>query len=93
VEQFKYLGIIQTNQNSIYEGIKSRLNSGNALLSFGAKVFVFDFVIQTLRIKICRTIILLFVLYGCESWLFTVREEHNVRIGCCGEYLDLRGTW
>ena len=30
VEQFKYLGTILTNQNSIRDEIKSRLKSGNA---------------------------------------------------------------
>jgi len=30
VEEFKYLGTTITNQNSIQEEIKSRLNSGNA---------------------------------------------------------------
>ena len=30
VEEFKYLGTILTNQNSIAEEIKSRLRSGNA---------------------------------------------------------------
>ena len=30
VEEFKYLGITLTNQNSIEEEIKSRLKSGNA---------------------------------------------------------------
>jgi len=30
VEEFKYLGTILTNQNSIGEEIKSRLRSGNA---------------------------------------------------------------
>jgi len=30
VEEFKYLGIALTNQNSIAEEIKSRLRSGNA---------------------------------------------------------------
>ena len=30
VEQFRYMGTTQTNQNSIQEEIKSRLKSGNA---------------------------------------------------------------
>jgi hypothetical protein len=30
VEQFKYMGTALTDQNSIHEKIKSRLNSGNA---------------------------------------------------------------
>jgi hypothetical protein len=33
VEQFIYLGTTLTNQNSIHEEIKSRLNSGNAFSS------------------------------------------------------------
>jgi hypothetical protein len=30
------------------------------------------------KIKIYRTIILPVVLYGCETWSFTLREEHRV---------------
>jgi hypothetical protein len=40
VEEFKYLGTTLTNQNSIKEEIKSRLES-ECLLSFGAESFVF----------------------------------------------------
>jgi hypothetical protein len=31
-------------------------------------------------IKIYKTIILLVVLYGCETWSLTLREEHRVRV-------------
>jgi hypothetical protein len=34
----------------------------------------------SIRIQICRTIILLVVLYGCETWSLTVREEHRLRV-------------
>ena len=34
---------------------------------------------KNLKIKICRTIILLFVLYGCETWSLTLREERRLR--------------
>jgi hypothetical protein len=46
VEQFKYLGTTLTNRNSIQEEIKSRLQSGECLLSFGAGSCVFQFAIQ-----------------------------------------------
>ena len=32
-----------------------------------------------LKIKIYRTIILLVVLYGCETWSLTMREERRLR--------------
>jgi hypothetical protein len=33
-----------------------------------------------LKIKIYRTIILPVVLYGCETWLLTLREECRLRV-------------
>jgi len=35
---------------------------------------------KNLKIKIYRTIILPMVLYGCETWLLTFREEHRLRV-------------
>jgi hypothetical protein len=32
------------------------------------------------KIKIYRTIILSVVLYECETWLHTLREEHSLRV-------------
>jgi hypothetical protein len=50
------------------------------LLSFGAGSSVFQFAIQKYKIKIYRTIILPVVLYGCETWSLTLREEHRLRV-------------
>jgi len=35
---------------------------------------------KNLKIKIYRTIILPVVLYGCETWSLTFREEHRLRV-------------
>jgi len=35
---------------------------------------------KNLKIKINRTIILPDVLYGCETWLLTLREERKLRV-------------
>ena len=35
---------------------------------------------KNLKIKIYRTIILPVVLYGCETWSFTLREERKLRV-------------
>jgi len=46
---------------------------------FGAESFVFQFAIQKFKDKIYRTIILP-VLYGCETWSLTLREESRQRV-------------
>jgi hypothetical protein len=35
---------------------------------------------KNIKTKIYRTIILPFVLYGCETWSLTLREEHRLRV-------------
>jgi len=35
---------------------------------------------ENINVKIYRTIILPFVLYGCETWSPTVSEEHRLRL-------------
>jgi hypothetical protein len=50
------------------------------LLLFSPKSFVFPSDIKNLKIKIYKTVILPVVLYGCETWSLTLREEHRLRI-------------
>jgi len=38
------------------------------------------FLSQNVNIKIYKTIILAFVLYACETWSLTLREEHMLRV-------------
>jgi hypothetical protein len=70
VAKFKYLGRTLTDQNSIHEEIKSRVNSGNACY-----LSVQSFVIlpALYECKGYKTIILAVVLYGCEAWSLTLR--------------------
>jgi hypothetical protein len=75
VEQFKYLGTTQTNQNSIHEEIKSRLESRNACYHSVQNLLSSSLLSRNVKIKIYRTIILPVVLYGCEIWLLILREE------------------
>jgi hypothetical protein len=35
---------------------------------------------RNVKVKIYKTIILLVVLYGCETWYFRLREEHRLRV-------------
>ena len=44
------------------------------------RIFVSQFAIKNLNIKIYRTVVLPVVLYGCETWLLTLREERRLRV-------------
>ena len=79
VEEFKYLGTTLTQQNSIPEEIKSRLKLGNACYHSVQNLLSSRLLSKNLRIKIYRTMILSVVLYGCESWSLTLREERELR--------------
>jgi hypothetical protein len=35
---------------------------------------------ENVKVRICKTIILPVVLYGCETWSLTVKEEHKLRV-------------
>jgi len=48
------------------------------LLSFGAESS--RLLSKNLKIEIYRTIILPVVLYGCETWSVTLREERKLRV-------------
>jgi len=78
VEEFKYLGTTLTNQNSIPEEIKSRLRSGNACYHSMQNLLSSRLLSKNLKINIYRNIILPVVLYGCEVWSLTLREERKL---------------
>jgi hypothetical protein len=80
VEQFQYLGTTLTNQNSIDEEIKSRLKTGNACYHSVQNLLSSSLLSRSVKIKIHRTTILQVVLYGCETWSFTLREECRLRV-------------
>ena len=77
---FKYLGTTLTSQTSIQEEIKSRLKLGNVCYHSVQNLLSSSLLSKNLKIKIYRTIILPVVLYGCETWSLTLREEHRLSV-------------
>jgi hypothetical protein len=79
-----------------YNLISNALNSLNYIndsLYLILKLFHYVHFFKILRIRTLKTILL--VLYGCETWSVSVKEEHNLqmfRIKCSKRYfvLDLR---
>jgi hypothetical protein len=67
------------NQNSIQEEVKSRLKSGNACYYSVQNLLSSRLLSKNLKIRIYRNIILP-VLYGCETWSLTLKEERRLRV-------------
>ncbi|KAJ4426618.1 hypothetical protein ANN_26416, partial [Periplaneta americana] len=80
VEKLKYLGATVTNINDTREEIKHRINMGNACYYSVVKLLSSSLLSKNLKVRIYKTVILLVVLYGCETWTLTLREEHSLRV-------------
>jgi len=80
VEEFKCLGTTLKNQNSIAEEIKNRMRSGNVCYHSVQNLMSSRFLFKNVKIRIYRTIILLVILYRCETWSLTLREETKLRV-------------
>jgi hypothetical protein len=80
VVDFKYIGN-KLNISKFYSG--SNLGHSEfmeCLLSFGAESISSRLLCKYLKMKIHRNIILPVVLYGCETWSLTLREERRLRM-------------
>ncbi|KAJ4428052.1 hypothetical protein ANN_24066 [Periplaneta americana] len=80
VEKFKYLGATVTNINDTREEIKRRINMGNACYYSVEKLLSSSLLSKNLKVRIYKTVILPVVLYGCETWTLTLREEQRLRV-------------
>ena len=80
VKTFKYLDSLLTNQNYIQEEIKCRLKAGNSCYCSVQTLLSSILFFKNLKIKIYKTIILPVVLYDCETWSLTLKEECRLRI-------------
>jgi hypothetical protein len=75
--QFRYLATTLTDQNCMHEETKSRPNSRNACYHSVQSVLSSRLLFRKVTVKMFKTITLPVVLYGCETWSMTIREENR----------------
>ncbi|KAJ4426183.1 hypothetical protein ANN_26992 [Periplaneta americana] len=80
VEKFKYLGATVTNMNDTREEIKRRINMGNPCYYSVEKLLSSSLLSKNLKVRIYKTVTLPVVLYGCKTWILTLREEQRLRV-------------
>jgi hypothetical protein len=80
VAKFIYFGTTRTDQNCMQEEIRSRLYYGNACYHSTQSLLSSRLLSRNVKVKIYKTMILPVVLYGCETWSLTLREEHRLRV-------------
>jgi hypothetical protein len=78
--KFKHLGSTLTDENCMNEEIKSRLNPWNACYHSVQSLLPSCLLSRNLKVKIYKKIILPVILYGCETWSLTLREQHRLRV-------------
>jgi hypothetical protein len=76
------------------------VNSGNVCYHSVQNLLSSRLLSKNVKVRIFKTIILPVVLYGCETWYLTVREEHRLRVfenrvlKICGPKRDgVTGGW
>ena len=67
-------------QNSVQKEIKSRLKSENVCYHSVQSLLSSWLLSNTTKIEVYRTVICPVVLYGCETWSLTLREESRLRV-------------
>jgi hypothetical protein len=80
VVKLKYLGTMLTDQNCMNEEINSRLNSGNASYHLIESLFSSHLLLRNIKVEVYKTIIVPFVLYGCDTSSLILRQEHRLRV-------------
>jgi hypothetical protein len=73
-------GTTVTNQNSIQEEIKRRLNSGNVCYHSVKQLLSSCLLSKNVKIRIYESIILPVALYECETWSRKLRDVHRLTV-------------
>jgi hypothetical protein len=69
-----------TDQYLIHEHIKMRLNPGNPCYHSVQNRLSSRLLSKNVKIRIYKDLVLHVILYGCETWSLTLREDYKLRV-------------
>lgn len=99
VQSFRYLGSIINTDNDVDEEIKTRLMQGNRCFYALKHLFRNSLVSRNTKLRLYKTLIRPIVMYGCETWSLTQRQEsqfncfeRRVLRSICGPLCE-QGRW
>jgi hypothetical protein len=99
VQSFKYLGSIINVTNDIEEEVKTRIMQGNRCFYALKHLFTSSLVSRNTKLRLFKTIIRPIVMYGCETWSLTQKQderlatfERKVLRSICGAVCE-QGRW
>lgn len=78
VDEFKYLGVIISNQNTDEPEIQNRINSANRCLYACKRILSSKSLSHKTKIRLYKTIICPVLLYGSETWRVNKKEEKKL---------------
>jgi hypothetical protein len=91
VQEFKYLGTQVNVHNIMKEEINSRIKQGNIAFYANNNLLGNKLLTRKAKIKLCKSVILPVVTYGCETWMMNEVEEEKLeylRGKCYAKFLD-----
>lgn len=80
VDHFTYLGVLVTNTNDNSLEIKRRITSAQRSFYALKNQFTSRSISQNTKLKMYKTLIRPVLLYGCESWSTTMRDEERLSV-------------
>jgi hypothetical protein len=80
VQKVQIFGNDNKNQTWTHEKIRKRLNSVTVCYHSAENVLSFRLLAKNVKITIHDLKFLPVVLYGCEKWFLTLREEHRLKV-------------
>lgn len=80
VNQFEYLGVTVTNKNEEDKEIEKRIIKGSKAMGTMKRMLKSKEVSRAAKVRIYRTVIRPTVVYGCEAWVLTKKNEMKLEV-------------